>query len=129
MTKKERLNKISREKHRRKEVIERQALLRKKRISTKKGLSQERKNRFVCNYKHLNLSKEQLHILFDLQQKRKVCTICYKKRGTKALSLDHCHKTLKPRGFICSNCNFAIGLMNDDPVILQRAIKYLNKHI
>ena len=127
MTKKEKQNAISKQKHRQKDVILRQKKNRQKRLSTFNGLLQERKNRFVCNYKHLNLSKKELYTLFDMQQKRKICAICRMKRGKKALSLDHCHITLKPRGFLCSDCNFALGLFKDSPKFLAAAIKYLKK--
>lgn len=59
------------------------------------------------------------------------CAICEKNNidseEVRRLSIDHCHETGKIRGLLCSNCNFAIGLMEDDPVILKRAINYLEK--
>lgn len=41
------------------------------------------------------------------------------------LSADHCHKTNVFRGFLCHKCNAAIGLFQDEPNLLQRAIEYL----
>jgi len=43
------------------------------------------------------------------------------------LFIDHCHDTGKVRGLLCSKCNHAIGLLNDDPELLHKAIAYLNK--
>ena len=42
------------------------------------------------------------------------------------LFIDHCHDTGKVRGLLCAKCNNAIGLLNDDVDILQKAIVYLN---
>ena len=42
-----------------------------------------------------------------------------------AFVIDHCHKTDKFRGWLCHNCNRAIGLFNDDVEMLKRAIDYL----
>lgn len=46
----------------------------------------------------------------------------------KALAQDHCHKTGRNRGFLCSRCNTALGSFRDDPVLLQNAIAYLAKY-
>lgn len=43
----------------------------------------------------------------------------------RAMSLDHCHVTGVFRGWLCSNCNTAIGLMKDNPVLLERAADYV----
>jgi len=43
----------------------------------------------------------------------------------KDLAIDHCHKTNKIRGLLCSTCNRAIGLFQDDPNLMQRAVEYL----
>lgn len=43
------------------------------------------------------------------------------------LFIDHCHNTGKVRGLLCSKCNHAIGLLNDDVDLLHKAITYLSK--
>jgi hypothetical protein len=43
----------------------------------------------------------------------------------KRLTIDHCHKTGRFRGLLCSNCNFAIGLAGDDPERLGAMATYL----
>lgn len=65
-----------------------------------------------------------------LQKKQKgYCAICLKKNKCKReLSIDHCHKTNKSRGLLCSKCNLGIGLLEDDPKIIKSALKYLNKY-
>ena len=39
--------------------------------------------------------------------------------------LDHDHNTLAFRGWICNNCNIAIGRFEDNPSIVLRAHEYL----
>lgn len=62
------------------------------------------------------------------------CAICggleTETRGgnTKALAVDHCHKTGAIRGLLCSSCNTGIGKFRDDVTILESAIAYLQKH-
>lgn len=69
----------------------------------------------------------------DLLEKQKgLCAICSNPAGyflngkPRALSLDHDHATGRIRGLLCSKCNFAIGLMQDNPVLLKKAAGYLN---
>lgn len=60
-----------------------------------------------------------------------VCAICnepetHMRNGkTKALAVDHDHKTGKIRGLLCSDCNTGIGKLKDDPSVLRSAIRYL----
>lgn len=68
-----------------------------------------------------------------LHEQGGVCAICHqperapdKASGkTKDLAIDHCHKTGAVRGLLCSNCNRALGLFNDDPELLAKASNYV----
>jgi hypothetical protein len=63
-----------------------------------------------------------------------MCAICrkpgfngkYRQANWGPLNVDHCHKTGKVRGLLCSSCNFVIGLFDDDPKVFERAIDYLS---
>jgi len=46
-------------------------------------------------------------------------------KGIRRLSVDHCHKTGKIRGLLCSNHNRGLGMFSDSIVELLKAIKYL----
>lgn len=58
------------------------------------------------------------------------CAVCgvktsQNKRTSGKLFIDHCHVSNKVRGLLCSKCNQGLGLFNDDPDILTKAIQYL----
>jgi hypothetical protein len=68
-----------------------------------------------------------------LEEQDYVCAIC-KKPETKldprsnkpfALAVDHCHDSNAVRGLLCMKCNRGLGLFEDDPKLLQAALKYL----
>lgn len=75
-------------------------------------------------------SKEYKEIL---ERQNGVCAICGGKDSTvspttkkyRMLPVDHCHKTGKVRGILCSQCNIGIGSFKDDIERLKSAIRYL----
>jgi len=75
-----------------------------------------------------NITKETYDILSNSQNN--VCAICKKpnniKNGKiKKLGVDHCHKTGRIRGLLCTKCNIGIGMLDDNVNFLESAIKYL----
>ncbi len=58
------------------------------------------------------------------------CAICgankEQNRG-QFLAVDHCHRTGNVRGLLCHLCNRAIGLLKDNPAVIERAAEYLKK--
>ena len=59
-----------------------------------------------------------------------LCAICEKperSRRYKTLSVDHCHDSGKIRGLLCSHCNRALGLFQDNAETLAAALYYLRK--
>ena len=54
------------------------------------------------------------------------CAACGKK--TELLVVDHDHTSGAVRGLLCTNCNLALGHVNDNPDLLLKAIAYLKKH-
>jgi len=58
-----------------------------------------------------------------------LCPICNKTTITKLskIVLDHCHKTGRPRGYICESCNTGIGRFDDNPTLIKRALEWVLK--
>jgi len=54
-----------------------------------------------------------------------VCPATEPGRGKKYFPVDHCHETGRIRGLLCDRCNRAIGLLRDDPDLLETAARYL----
>jgi len=73
--------------------------------------------------KKLNKQLRELHKLAP--PKSDSCNCCGKIE--KRLMLDHDHKTLDFRGWLCDNCNRGLSHLGDNIEGLQRAMDYLNK--
>lgn len=57
-----------------------------------------------------------------------VCALCVRpEREGWDLAVDHDHASGQVRGLLCRRCNAGIGLLRENPVILQRAIEYLGR--
>lgn len=75
-----------------------------------------------------NLKQGELQKMRNSQNN--LCAIC----GTKPLlknrnlAVDHCHKTGKVRGLLCTNCNNGLGRFKDSKILLNKSIKYLEKY-
>jgi hypothetical protein len=53
------------------------------------------------------------------------CEIC---GNSKKISFDHSHQTGKFRGWLCHRCNCVLGWAHDDPKLLRKLARYLEKH-
>lgn len=63
-----------------------------------------------------------------------VCAICRRQETarnsqspltSRRLAVDHCHGTKEVRGLLCTNCNTSIHMIERDPAIIERVVKYL----
>jgi len=81
----------------------------------------------------LGLPKDAYETMYKAQ--KGLCAICGKpeqykngaKKGQpKTMAIDHDHKTGKVRRLLCQLCNQGLGCFHDSPVLLQKAINYLN---
>lgn len=50
------------------------------------------------------------------------CEVC---GGGGTICFDHCHKTGKFRGWLCSRCNFALGNVRDNADLLVALAEYI----
>lgn len=53
------------------------------------------------------------------------CGICGKDLSAGGAVIDHCYDSNEVRGVLCNPCNAGIGNLNDDVVLLGKAIEYL----
>lgn len=54
------------------------------------------------------------------------CQIC--STQTDELCVDHCHESGNIRSLLCKKCNSALGLLNDDPGVVESALQYLRRY-
>jgi hypothetical protein len=47
---------------------------------------------------------------------------------SEKLAVDHCHSTGRVRKLLCHNCNRALGLFKDSPLLLRAAADYVEAH-
>ena len=47
---------------------------------------------------------------------------------TQTFVLDHDHKTMTIRDYLCNKCNIALGNFDDDINLLRNAVSYLEEH-
>lgn len=60
-----------------------------------------------------------------ISTKENTCEICKKE---SKLVVDHCHSSGQLRGWLCSPCNIALGLLKDDCTSMRSAIRYLRRN-
>lgn len=62
-----------------------------------------------------------------LRRQNGVCAICDGPPDGPSFCVDHCHITGELRGLLCHSCNIGMGRLGDDPNLLRRAVKYLER--
>lgn len=74
---------------------------------------------------HYNLTIDDYNEMLISQSNS--CAICKIEKDNLPVRLcvDHNHVSLKVRGLLCNNCNKSIGLFNDEPDRIMKAIKYI----
>jgi hypothetical protein len=94
-----------------------------------KWQSQNKEQQKLASQKYLlkkkfNLSLEEYNT--KLQEQNHSCAICHKMCSSgRKLAVDHNHETRQNRGLFCTNCNLAIGHMQEDIDLLKNAIEYI----
>ncbi len=70
------------------------------------------------------VSEENIEALVQSRQ----CEICKTPDTQVRHVIDHNHKTLKIRGYLCDLCNKGLGQFRDSPDLLEEAANYLRKY-
>jgi hypothetical protein len=101
----------------------REIVLAKKREYYKKNRGKIFASKYAEQY---GLTLEQWYEL-DVRKRTEACMICGEKpkQHDKSLGIDHCHKTMKFRGLLCSKCNRGLSNFKDNPHLLIAAANYL----
>ena len=69
------------------------------------------------------ITPEQLVSRYERQER--CCAICKDELLLIDSAIDHNHETGEFRGVLCKQCNRALGMFKDSPVILRNAVEYL----
>ncbi len=83
--------------------------------------------------KRFGISLEEYQTMLDSQNY--VCAICtrpertvdHRTKQVRSLAVDHCHSTGKIRGLLCSDCNMALGLLQDNEDTMKNMLSYITK--
>ena len=75
---------------------------------------------YKMSYQDLLIIKE------DQDYKCAICNV-HEENVNRGLVIDHNHDTDRVRGWLCHNCNRAIGMLKDDAFVLRRAVAYLER--
>jgi hypothetical protein len=99
--------------------------------SLKRIIEEERQEKLAKKTRRRVLQREYSHTMRHKNDhlvgrpRPETCEICA--RGG-IIVFEHCHKSNKFRGWVCQRCNAALGMVNDDIVILEKLIVYLKAH-
>jgi phage-related minor tail protein len=98
----------------------------------RKACNQERHAQYPQRRREDNLLKKYGMTLADFDAKMAAqggcCAICERDLAglpTKKTHVDHCHESGVVRAILCSWCNVAIGMLQDDPDVLRKAAEYV----
>jgi hypothetical protein len=72
-----------------------------------------------------NKRRERQRVALAGRPKPVICDAC--ERSGK-IQFDHCHLTGKFRGWLCSDCNIAVGRMSEDAAALRKLADYIERH-
>lgn len=76
--------------------------------------------------KRYGLSIEQYNLLLVAQNNG--CAICGSTNNNRPLFVDHNHTTGELRALLCSTCNSALGMLNENVELILKMVDYINKY-
>lgn len=82
-------------------------------------------NRSANRYGYALLSASTEELLFMFRNSNGRCNACDRKR--KPLCVDHCHETGLLRGFLCIQCNTAVGMCGESERVWNGIKRYMNR--
>ena len=104
----------------------------------KKAFAKEYYKKYKINWHKHDIKKKYGLSLDDylemVAKQHGVCAVCLQpeislyKGVVRRLSVDHDHTTNAMRGLLCSKCNTALGLLDEDTVKMQSLIRYIETY-
>jgi len=89
-----------------------------------RSLRTSRTNRLRRDY---GLTVPEYDAMLALQ--KGLCAICDLPCKTKSrLCVDHDHQTGAVRGLLCRRCNRTLGQLEENPILIERLLKYIQHH-
>lgn len=85
----------------------------------------KRDDRLQANYER-HLEKKYGLSIEQYRKMLKHCGVCGSKHR---LGIDHNHETNKVRGILCRSCNSALGFLREDPDVVRKMLRYIEKHL
>ena len=85
-------------------------------------LARKRVRETAVTKKARDLGVSESYLLTAKAAQGGICALCHKR---KAAVIDHCHRTLQFRGWLCRSCNAALGVLGDTPEALYFAYRYV----
>jgi hypothetical protein len=74
------------------------------------------------------INADEYDVMFAEQDGK--CAICGTEQAAGrygVFHVDHCHKTGRLRGLLCSSCNHGLGQFRDDPAVMRLAAEYVER--
>ena len=108
-------------------IKNREKVLKCQRDYSKNNKEKRRASHIRCEYK-----VEEIYIQELMNIQSGCCEICGQSlvypNSRRSYDIDHNHKTGEVRSLLCSKCNTAIGLLQEDITIAESIVKYLKKY-
>jgi Recombination endonuclease VII len=88
-----------------------------------KEFHQKEYQRYIYPY---GITSEEYNSRFESQGGS--CYICQRHQTElkSKLNIDHCHRTGYLRALLCNQCNQALGLVREDPEVIQNMLEYVS---
>jgi Recombination endonuclease VII len=70
-------------------------------------------------------SERYSELLAECRERCPCCGVPFSEILKQQPRIDHCHRSGRVRGLLCSRCNCLLGHAGDDPMILRACLRYL----
>lgn len=99
-----------------------------RKYSKQYSIDNKQKIKSAALLRKYGITLKQYNDMLEIQSGK--CSVCGELFSDKEqkLVVDHCHKTGRVRGLLCSRCNVALGFARDCPHVLRSLADYIEHH-